>query len=173
MASLQNILFVVLAMTLCVHSSPLSFPDSQPAANTYQKNGQNNTPQEAITPPPTQEETVAGAAGEDEDPTVAQIVDRVPQILDRIQNYINSAVSSYASNDTATNQPPAQLNQFLTLVDGFLSATNTFAQQFLQPTGASEEDTAEGEESATEPAVAQPVRPVDNNEIVYNEKKVV
>lgn len=68
------------------------------------------------------------------------MVDRVPQILDRIQNYISSAISAY-SNGTAASlsngtkpgseQTPPQLNQFLGLFNGFISATNNLVQQFI------------------------------------------
>lgn len=158
-ASLKLGLFVaiVLACYCGIQSSPVSFPDS---GNVYHKNGPTQVNEEAapegdnITPPAPE----AAESGDEEDPTVAQIVDRVPQILDRIQNYINSAISSYASNDTAPNQPPAQLNQFLGLVDGFISVTNNFAQQFLQPAAtAAAGENVEGQEAGGAAAA------VDNN----------
>lgn len=142
-------LVVVLACYCGVHSSPVSFPDQGnqgPPSQVYHKNGaQVNEAEPAaavdnITPPAPEAET---ETGDEEDPTVEQIVDRVPQILDRIQSYINSAIASYSSNDTAPNQPPAQLNQFLGIVNGFVSVANTFAQQILQPAPA-ESGEAEG-----------------------------
>lgn len=157
--SLFAALVVVLACYCGVHSSPVSFPDQGnqgPPSQVYHKNGaQVNEAAPAaevdnITPPAPEAE-----AEDEEDPTVGTIVDRVPQILDRIQNYINSAIASYSSNDTAPNKPPAQLNQFLGIVDGFLSVTNNFAQQFLQPATA---ETDEAEEAAVPVAEA-----VDNS----------
>lgn len=161
-ASLKLGLFVaiVLACYCGIQSSPVSFPDSGNSGQSqvYHKNGPTQVNEEAapegdnITPPAPE----AAESGDEEDPTVAQIVDRVPQILDRIQNYINSAISSYASNDTAPNQPPAQLNQFLGLVDGFISVTNNFAQQFLQPAAtAAAGENVEGQEAGVAAAAVE------------------
>lgn len=141
----------ILAFYCGVHTSPVSFPDGPQSAPTVQKD---ETPLEAsnsITPP-----TPALETGEASEPTVGDLVSGVPQIIESIQNYINTALTSYTSNNTATNQPPAQLNQFLGLVDGFLSATNTFAQELLQPSGA--EETAE---SLAPEAIVVPV-PANN-----------
>lgn len=149
----------ILAFYCNVHSSPVSFPDGpQSGHTTFQRDeitaAQPSEASDNITPPAPALET-----GEASEPTVGDLVSGVPQIIESIQNYINTAITSYTSNNTATNQPPAQLNQFLGLVDGFLSATNSFAQEFLQPSA--------GEESA-EPVPAAPeaaVVPVAENNV--------
>lgn len=161
-SSLKFSLFAaaVLACYCGVLCTPVSFPDGQQSQSVpaYQKDGVAAAAlvpdQSNITPP------APAAAEDDDEPTVGDIVDRVPQILDRIQNYINGAITSYTSNDTATDQAPPQLNQFLGLVDGFLSATNNFAQQFLQP-AAGEEETGAGAAAAAEAPATSPV--VENN----------
>lgn len=139
----------VLVLLLCVsvQATPVSFPDSQP--QSYQKDSVATQPEPSNITPPPPEAPIAPTDSGNEDldgPTVAEVIESVPQIWAGIQNYINTAVSSYASNETvaaagnATNQPPPQFNQILGLVDGFLAATNNFAQQLLQP---DEPETAE------------------------------
>lgn len=145
----SSVIVALLAFSCVTQSIPVSFPDSQPSLPVEAAASAGNL---YTTLAPSQNES-----GDVEDPIVSQIVDRVPQILDRIQNYINSAINSYSKNDTTTNQPPAQLNQFLGLVDGFLSATNNFAQQFLQP--------ATNEETTAEPGGTEKPES-ENNEVV-------
>lgn len=167
MVSVRFSLVVLLSVVACgVLSTPVSFPDSQ--SHTGQRNeaapaavSESQDSDSLITPPsPTTPEEEAATEDETE-AAVSEIVDRVPVILDRIQNYINSAIVSYSSNDTATNQPPAQLNQFLGLVNSFISGASEFAQQVLAP--ATEALAVSG---GAEPAVAAG----DNNEIVNTEK---
>lgn len=169
--------FLVLVAVSGVLSSPVSFPEARPPQQQiYHRN--DNYPSEAnkpetisnITPPAPPSEPAAPEEEEEEDndqlqPTIEDLVNRAPQIWNNIQNYINSAINSYSANETAPDQPPAQLNQFLGLVDGFINVTNSFAQQFLEPSA-----------TLTTGATEAPVE----NEIVYsdvaksnnNEKKV-
>lgn len=125
---------LVLVGLLCQSTvgSPVSFPDST----------KDHAEEAPITPPPS---VPVEDTDEGEDPTVAEIVNQVPQILGQIQNYINSAVSAYAPNANATsaaspastddieNTENSGLNQqIIGVVNGFLSLTNNIAQQLLQ-----------------------------------------
>lgn len=174
-SSWVNFLVLVTVIGSAVLSYPVSFPDRNSAPQQQQvfhriDNNNNYAPSEAITenkpeestsnitPPPEKEEEEQEEENTDQiEPTIEDLVNRAPIIWNNIQNYINSAINSYSANETAPNQPPAQLNQFLGLVDGFINVTNSFAQQFLEtaPT------------TTTSGATAAAEAPVEN-EIVYN-----
>lgn len=145
-------LVVLVAISGVVLSSPVSFPEGnagQKPPQVYHRNDNNNRPSGVgipdsgpettsnITPPPAPAEEEEEEDSDQKEPTIEDLVNRAPLIWNNIQNYINSAINSYSANETAPNEPPAQLNQFLGLVNGFINVTNSFAQQFLEapPTG--------------------------------------
>lgn len=162
MAQILTTLPILALLITTAYTSPLSFPDGSSSVhkNTVrQEETQSASVPESngITAPPP---PAATPEAEDEEPTVADLVNQVPQILAGLQSFLNQAINTYSNTSTAlTNEPEEevaeeeasegeaeqqqpgkpsrpspQLTQIIGLVDGFISATNSFAQQLLQPT---------------------------------------
>lgn len=148
MVSLSQISLLVVIFLISynsIHSSPVSFP--QGPSEYVHKNSQDEVPAEEEAQIPTNGITAPPPISTDDGPTVADLVSQFPQILDGIQNYINSASAVIATNQTES----VPNGEIAGLISGFFTATNNFVQQLLQPE-------VEGESETTDHQVAE-----DNN----------
>lgn len=150
MASLSQISLLVVILLISYNSilsSPVSFPEGP--SQYVHKNSQSEAPAETeaqvptngiTAPPPPSAETPEP----DDGPTVGDLVSQFPQILSGIQNYINTATTVLATNQTES--VPNQ--EIAGLINGFFTATNNFVQQLLQPE-------VEAESEATDQPIAE------------------